>query len=667
MRRFAILLSLLLGSVPLLQAQTIPVTPEFGAVTDAEVALTRYEPDTTASVVLLCRKKEISIRLDPDAAFGQYIVTYERWKVLKESGKDIADYEFLYSVNKNNPEKITNIKVNTYNLNANGKVVKTPMSKEFIFDKRYTDNVRRVSFTAENVRVGSVIEVTYERILRTADIEDIYLQSSSFPTNLSIAEVSYPDYFSYNKLTRGNVALLETSRESHAETAVLRAGNIHDYYIQQETYTVRDAPRLRRESYCISPESHRVSIVYDLRSYVILGYVEKYFATDWNQIDYNLQKAQYQAPFRAKFKSVGILQEAIAGEKDDAARIVAVWNLLRESVKWNGRTRMYPHEPEATLRARTGSSADLNALLASALNTIGYTADPVLLSPRSNGDFSENHVTDGAFSAVILRVSTPDRKVYYLDASEDECGYLNLFDSDYLVSKARWLHDNGAGEWVDLTAVRNPNSNSLAQEVAVQIQPETGLLTGVSNTVAIGYPCRRIKQVRDRFSDEDEWIQDTEIDDQIDISVMAMTNEKKRSDKCAVHYEFEKEIDRSGDYLYIPVFLYPWHLDGAFQREKRDTPIDFEFTHRHIYRFVLTIPEGYAIDQLPLTKNNYCSAARQSNYSLRCTTEGNQLVVLFNFNLNTLRVPVSGYSELRSFWEGLGNTERAVVVLKKIQ
>ena len=73
------------------------------------------------------------------------------------------------------------------------------------------------------------------------------------------------------------------------------------------------------------------------------------------------------------------------------------------------------------------------------------------------------------------------------------------------------------------------------------------------------------------------------------------------------------------------------------------------------------------MEQLPRAYNAFCSAANQSNYSLRCTREDNRVIALFNFNLNTLRVPVSGYSELRSFWEGLGNAERAVIVLKKVQ
>lgn len=667
MRRFVILLFLFLSSVPALRAQSIPVNPKFGSVSDEEVALTRYDLDTTAAVLLLCRKTDVSVRLDPDATFGKYIVVNERWKILKEEGKKVADYEFFYSTAKNSREKITNIKVNTYNLDAEGKVVKTPMSKEYIFDKRFTDNTRRVTFTAEEVRVGSVVEVTYEWILSDSVIDNLYLQATTYPINLAVTEVSYPDYFTYNTMLKGDSSRIETSNETNLETAVLLGGNPVDYHLRTDYYKVSDVPRLRREPYSIASDSYRLGIVYDLRRFVIPNKKEQNFATSWAQIDFNLKESGYQNPFRTPFKNKQALFEAIEGLEDDESTIMTVWNLLREEVSWNGRTRLSAQSPGETLKAHEGNSADLNALLASALNSIGYTADPVLIHPRSSGDLNEDHVTASAFTAVILRVSTPDRKVYYLDASEDKCGYLNLFDSDYLVEKARWMHPEGGGEWVDLTSVRNPNTNSFSQEVVVNVDPATGLLSGLSNIDVAGYPCYSVKANRDRFSDEDEWIQDTEIDERIDISTMSMTNADKRSDTCHVHYDFQKEIDQSGDYLYIPVFLYPWHLDGAFQREKRMTPVDFNYRHRHLYRFVLNIPEGYEVEQLPRAYNAFCSAANQSNYSLRCTREDNRVIALFNFNLNTLRVPVSGYSELRSFWEGLGNAERAVIVLKKVQ
>ena len=142
-------------------AQTIPVNPKFGAVSDAEVDLKVYEPDTSAVAVMLYRSYDLDLVFDAEIDIVQEITVHERIKVLKEEGLKYADYGFVYIYSNDTKEKYSGIKVETYN-RENGKIVKTKMSKKYEFDEKYSDDARRISFTAENVRVGSVIEVTYK-------------------------------------------------------------------------------------------------------------------------------------------------------------------------------------------------------------------------------------------------------------------------------------------------------------------------------------------------------------------------------------------------------------------------------------------------------------------------------------------------------------------------
>ena len=665
MRTFIVTLLFLINAVFLLPAQTIPVNTAFGEVSDEEVRMTVYEPDTTAPVVLLYRKVDVALRIDMDASYSQYVTTHERWKVLKDDGKDVADYELFYVDAQNYHEKITKIKVITFNLEANGSISQKQMSRDYLFDKKYFNNTRRISFTAEDVRVGSVIEVTYEQILPHCDIEDIYMQSGSYPVNLCEVEVSYPEYFTYNYRTNGDLTLCEMRRDDTNETAIFRGGNSLDYNLKHDYYIAKDIPRLRKEPACACPEQYRLALVYSIQKYIVPGLVERYYSTSWAQIDQRFKESNYAAPFKSRFKGMELLAAMASGNSDEE-RLVSLWSAVRETVTWNKRDRINAQDPTQTLKARSGSSADINALLASVLNACGYTAEPVLIRTREHGDLDEYHITETQFTTVSLRVRTPENKAYYLNAVGDESTYLNVLEPRLLVEKARLVHLDGNGEWVDIAGSQKTGDNSFVQNVMVHLNASVDRLDGTSEISARNQCAYSILASKKRFDSEDEWIQSRELKESIDISKMTLEQENP-SGKVVLKYEFEKDLDRSADYLYIPVFLEAKHLDGSFQAETRNLPIDYEYRDRTFYRFSLEIPEGYTVDQLPKAHNEFCSVARQSSFSLRSALEGNSVIVQFNLNINTARIPASGYREFRTFWEKLGGAERSFIVLKKVQ
>ena len=129
-------------------AQRIAVNPKFGAVSDAEVDMTVYEPDTSAVALMLYRSYDLDLVFDSNIAIVQEITVHERIKVLKEEGKKYADFSFLYLNTTDIKEKYSGVKVETYN-RENGKVVKTKMSKKYqgFVKKRGAKNPKYVKAT----------------------------------------------------------------------------------------------------------------------------------------------------------------------------------------------------------------------------------------------------------------------------------------------------------------------------------------------------------------------------------------------------------------------------------------------------------------------------------------------------------------------------------------
>ena len=115
-----------------LSAQTIPVNTKPGKVSAEECSMTTYPLDTAAAALILYEQHDV--RIDFNVSTGsphQWVDHFERIKILKESGKDYADFSLLFSTRPNDNESFPTISVTTYNW-ENGKVVSTKMQKSSI-------------------------------------------------------------------------------------------------------------------------------------------------------------------------------------------------------------------------------------------------------------------------------------------------------------------------------------------------------------------------------------------------------------------------------------------------------------------------------------------------------------------------------------------------------
>ena len=184
-------------------AQTISVNKRWGKVSKEEVEMTEYQLDTAATALILFEKKHVTVDFTATGDIGQTIEVHKRIKILKEDGIDWGDFVIMRYLSSTARENVLGIEVVTYNM-ENGKVVTTKMSKDFIYEEEYSSNYHKISFYAQDVKVGSVIEVKYKV---TSDIywkiDDIYFQKT-IPVNMAEVEVRVPGMFTFNKKLRGS-------------------------------------------------------------------------------------------------------------------------------------------------------------------------------------------------------------------------------------------------------------------------------------------------------------------------------------------------------------------------------------------------------------------------------------------------------------------------------
>ena len=651
MKKTAFLIAALTFSF-LAAAQTIQVNPKFGSVSDAEIDMTVYSPDTSAVAVMLYREYTMDLVIsEVSGVIVKDITVHERIKVLKEEGKRFGDFSFLYLNSNSTKEAYSGVKVETFN-RENGKVVRTKMSKKFDFDEKYAEDVRRRSFSAENVKVGSVIEVAYKfSSPRYYAIDDIDIQLT-IPVNQTHIEVGYAEYFGVNRTQRGSVPT-----RYRKDNRIANLPGATSYEVNLDVFDAVDVPALPAESHSFCPDQYRGAITYDLSSVVIPGVVFESISMKWPDVDKAISESDIFRVCKGKFRDAKELEAALTGVEGDEARIAAVRNYVVGKVKWDEESQLVPDDAREILKRGSGSDADINALTASALNTLGYTAEPVMIRRRTSGMLIDHHISLRSFDTFILRVTAPGGQgPWYLDAARDE-GYLNVLNPLFLVEKARVIPFNGSGEWVDLT---NLTRSHVSELVKMRMEPD-GTLTGSAQIVANQEDSYLVKAHYNSFDTEDAFLEDIESDEHIEITAFEI--KKEYGPTAEISYSFEKE-NEAGSLLYIQPVLSSFHSSSDFRKEERKLPVDFPYPESITYSFSLEIPEGYVVEELP-EKVGLTFPSLEGRIQFATQQVGNIVSVLYRASLGKMLVLPEEYADLRLFWETAIGVEKSTIVLKK--
>lgn len=652
MNRFILCVAALVTMIIQMSAQTVTLNKRFGKVSKEELEMTEYKPDSAAVAVVLYENRNIQVDLSAGGAFVKDVDVHMRIKILKEEGTEWGDFSVMKYVSQSVPEIVTGIEVVTYNL-ENDKVVPTKMSREFIYTEDVSSSFQKISFYAQEVKVGSVIEMKYSiHSDRFWEIDDVYFQKT-IPVNWVESQVSIPGFFTFNKKLHGSLPVQYDSK--------LEPKNLFGYQYEMvvDKFVAVDLPAFKYEPYIYYPRQYFSFVTYDIRSLRLPGMDTKYYGVSWDDVDNTYVNSQIMTRFRAQcqFKEqVAALPE----EGTDIEKIASAVSLVKDNVVWDEKYKVFPEPVGQVVKARSGSNADINCLIAGCLREMGYTVDMVLVKMRSSGMLLDFQPERNPYDTFILRVTGSDGSQYYLDGGSPH-GYINVLPPDLLVTNARLVRPNVPGEWVDLTRLtRNGTTMTVATTLTDDLR-----LSGEYTCKETGNTSYSTKESYSESDDEQDYISEIESDLAIEIDDITFGQMKEYSSSSQTEYKFHKDLDASGDFVYINPFLVKFHSADTFQSLQREFPIDFPFTYSLTYIFTFTIPEGYAVDQIPENRifkfQPLASTARCS-----CTVNGNTVQMVYNFSQNKMMCGPEYYQDIRSYWKLLADIYDVVLVLKKL-
>ena len=653
---------LLLAVLPFssVAGQDIKFNPKFEAVSEEEVKMTSYPRDTSAAAVIIYKELTRTVFVSPGFEFYLKNINRYRFKVLKESAKDIGDFEIIYRTDGEMSEKIHDIKVTTFNW-ENGKVVKTKMGKEFIFDQKYSDHAKRISFSAQNVKVGSVIEVTFERLNKHYwDIGDITFQGS-IPVNCVEAKVRYPEWLVFNAMSRG-LKLYSSNQSYETDRLTLGTGKYADYNSLQFNYRAVNLPALKAEDnvYCISQFYSAVS--FELAALRLPGQVPKTVAYQWSDVDKRIMESDIFSELKSSCKFKDEVDPIKNSDKSFKEKVVAIRNLVAGKVKWNKTIRLVPKSASSVLKESSGSNADINALTGSALKYAGFTVTPVAVKLRTSGELQDFHISLDAFDTFVLKVASDKGEVLMLDAAFPT-GYVNIFPYPYLVPKARQIvKDQSIRPWIDLTSL---TKNQTSYNVQAKLD-EDGLLSGTMKIEATGEESMYLKEFYNSYDEKEKFYAALEKNNSYTIVDLTVQNMDEYTPDCSMTVGIESQMQTTEDRIYLKPVIETLHSEGRYKSETRSVPVDFPYRETTVYNLVVEIPEGYEIEQMP--SNSSAGSTKvdsKADIVYKKSEDGRKIEVSYIYVLNDMYADPRDYQDFRRYWMQLAKLENETIVLKK--
>jgi len=438
MKKLLTLLALSLVISTCLLAQQAPKV-KFEKVSDEELKMTTYTPDTSAVAVILYDDGTSEVKFD--VSKERFMLSFDRFiriKILKQAGTSWGNFSFpLYSSNENR-EAMTAVKGTTYNL-ENGKVVKTDMKKESVFQERENKYTEMVRLSLPSVKVGSVIDLKYTITSPLLWNLREWKFQYTIPVKWSQYEVIYPEYFLYNRASTGYHTLNQPNHERRnvtinytakyqTEGSAMQGGGLRRQENQSFTYMAdvyqysgAQVPAIKEEPYLTTLDNYTSKIKFELArtDLVKVGGSLKNYTTTWNDIaNLLLEDEDFGSQIKSANYTNEVLSTLLNGKTDEKQKMLALYTFVQKNIKWNGNNS---YSPSSTLKKvfneKIGNSAEVNLLLLAMLREAGIEAYPVVLSTRANGLMSFVHPSISDCNYAIVKAII-NKTPILLDATE---------------------------------------------------------------------------------------------------------------------------------------------------------------------------------------------------------------------------------------------------------
>lgn len=352
-----------------------------------------------------------------------------RIKILDDKMLDLATFTFeIFKENGFADYAIEDVKGQTYNWEG-GAVVVSKLNQDSIVSLDADKYKRLVSFSLPDVKVGSVIELTYTLTSWKMNKLMPWQFQHDIPVLKSNYRVVIPEYFKYKQYPYGDVGVA-VEQLSSTDKIVFASNAEFVYMTETIDYKAENVPAYQRiGTRPVSDLGARVEfeldatyvsdmlremIAYDFRD--ALPYLEP---AKWTSVYRQLKKSEDFGRRLEDVKDINQLKSKLSTTNDTLELIQSAFDVVKASMAWNGEQSCFALKPlDESMRLGQGNVADINLSLVALLRAVGCEAYPLVLSTKDNGFVRKYHATSTVFNYSIA-ACVYQGELLLLDAAGD--------------------------------------------------------------------------------------------------------------------------------------------------------------------------------------------------------------------------------------------------------
>jgi hypothetical protein len=621
----------------------------YGSIDIADLKNTTCEFSPGASALILIDACETTFEKGVHSLFYVHEKVRERIKILKEDGLAYASVK-ITSYSKNNYESLTNIKGASYNLDEAGKIIKTPLEKSTIFTKPGDANHSITSFAMPAVKIGTIIEYTYERVVKSYSNIKAWSFQSAIPTRISQYSIETPDFFVFMQDRTGSLPMDKKLKATSHNMITEDSRNL-DYQCTLTTFTMQNIPPVPDEPFMASVEDYQEKIRFQL-SRIVPQYGNDVGEEDtWGKLANSLM---IDLDFGRQLDEELPLTYAHA-PMSDYAKMCAVYEDVSKRLTWNDVYSIWSLQGvEDTWNKKSGSTGDINLLLLNRLKNAGLKAYPLLASTRKHGKITRTYPFLDQFNEVLAYVEI-GQKQYVLDAS-----YQNLVPG---ITPPNVANTQG------LVVVRdNPYFISLSDSscFARKSMVVTGSIdasgTLKADAVMKAYNYSGLQELREWKADKIAY--QTAHYKTLTIDKMEVNPLPEGFPAMEEKFSFSLQPTVDGAYSFLPFNLLSEFSENPFLPESRKTNIDFNYKRQFSVMQLYQLPENYEVSNTPVRTQLILS---DSSIVVKHTLlyDKQSLSIRTSIEFRKISYSKGEYPQLRDFYKKMFDLITAPIVLKK--
>lgn len=612
----------------------------FGAVPDNQLSLAVCPFDKDADAIVLLHEAVSTY----DDGYRLLTEHHVRVKILKEKGIDEANISIPFR-SQDDFETIGDIKAITINTDANGMQTNQDVERKSIFRQRNNAYWSEMKFTFPSVKVGSILEYKYTSTCRNYGGLDEWVFQSHLPVLKSRYQLYIVPHAEFSYAVRKSSSMPVDIKKNEQGGSVV--------------FTMENIPGLKQEPYMDARRDYLQRVEFQLAGY-IGAFDKKKYMTSWAEVIRELNNSPELA---------GQLNKNLDGTEDfiklakqlpPLERMDAVYNFVRKNMSWNGiNSRLSPGGIKSAWNKKSAVSGDINLILINLLKAADLEVYPMLVSERHHGRVDTNTPFVDQFNTIYAAVVINGKK-YYLDATNQFIPP-RMIPPEILNTTALILNRRVGG----LIRIAD-DSLSYREYINVMAKVnEDGNVSGKAFFNSTDYArCHRLREYK---KDRQQYIKGlSKGPSAITIDSFSIMNETGDSLPLQNNFLYKGNLNKTGDYIFVPLNLFSGFTDNPFVADHRLTDINFGFRQSVGINCNISLPEGYAIDALPQSVR-LVNPDKTILFTRRLFRDEahNVVVAMMSIDLNRSFYAADDYAELKEFYKKMFDMLNEPIVLRK--